>query len=411
LYGNTVFWRSWDRSVGAATDVEPSLGVPVNTLMHPPELLLRCLTGQAAAPCTCSVLMRREVVEAIGGFEESFTHLFTDQAFYAKLFLASPVYVAAGTWDKYRIHERSAVMTAKRRGTLASGRRAYLEFVSDYLRTQRRDRGVLWRTVRRQVWLATHPRSASVLKRAAAHWRVRRRRLSETLPPPLRNRIRRLVRPIGGVRFGNLRRVHPFSDNFGCERGSAVDRVYVERFLQEHATDIAGHVLEIGDDAYTRQFGGRTVDTADVLDVRDGNPGATFVDDLASGHRLPSDTFDCIIVTQTLHLIYDVRAAVSTLHRILKPGGVVLMTAPGITPIARGKHTWWWSFTPASARRVFTEQFPESDVHVESYGNVLAATAFLYGVSREELRDRELAAHDMHYPVIVAVRARKPPRP
>jgi glycosyltransferase involved in cell wall biosynthesis len=411
LYGNTVFWRSWDRKSDAAADTVPPLGVPVDTVVRPPELLVRCVNGTAVAPCTCSVLMRRDIVEAVGGFEEAFRKVFTDQAFYAKMFLAAPVYVAAGIWEKYRIHDRSAVMTAKRSNTLLAARRAYLEFLADYLRRTKVDRGELWRTVRLQLWLARHPRAASVLVRARARWQVGRVRLSQGLPPAVRQRAIRLVRPRGGVRFGNLRRITPLSRQFGCDRGEAVDREYIEQFLRDHAGDITGRVLEIGDDAYTRRFGGTQVHTADVLDVRAANERATFIDDLTTGEQLPSDTFDCIVLTQTLHLIYDVRAAVATVHRILKPGGVALVTVPGITPIDRGKHTWWWSLTPASARRLFAEHFPESELHVCSFGNVLTATAFLYGIAREELRERELRAQDPQYPVIVALRARKPAEP
>jgi SAM-dependent methyltransferase len=200
------------------------------------------------------------------------------------------------------------------------------------------------------------------------------------------------------------------SREFGFERGQPVDRHYIEAFLARNALDVAGRVLEVADDAYTRRFGGDRVTIRDVLHVREGTPKATIVDDLASGTRIPSNAFDCIILTQTLQLIFDVRAAVCTLHRILKPGGVLLATIPGISQIHGGhsRDTWYWSFTPASVRRLFAERFPIDEVQVHSHGNVLAACAFLQGLASEELSPRELASNDPLYPLIVTVRARKP---
>jgi SAM-dependent methyltransferase len=191
------------------------------------------------------------------------------------------------------------------------------------------------------------------------------------------------------VRFGDLRRLKPISRVFGFDRGLCIDRYYIENFLAKHAEDIRGHVLEIGDDTYTRRFGGDRVARSDVLHVQEGNPKATIVADLTCADSIPSDTFDCIIFTQTLQFIYDVRAAIRHLYRILKPGGVLLATFPGISQISRYDMDRWgdyWRFTTLSARRLFEEVFPPGNVTVRAYGNVLAAVAFLHGLSAEELR-------------------------
>jgi ubiquinone/menaquinone biosynthesis C-methylase UbiE len=135
------------------------------------------------------------------------------------------------------------------------------------------------------------------------------------------------------------------------------------------------------------------------------------VADLTCASHIPSDTFDCIILTQTLHLIYDVRAALTTLYRILKPGGVLLTTVSGISKISREDMDRWghhWSFTTRSAQRLFQEFFPEMNVAVDAYGNVLAAIAFLHGLASEELRHEELDYHDRDYQVLITIRAVKP---
>lgn len=215
--------------------------------------------------------------------------------------------------------------------------------------------------------------------------------------------------PVGRVRFGDLRRVTPIARRFGFDRGLLVDRHYIEGFLRRHALAVKGHVLEIGGNDYTRAFGGGRVETSDVLDVSPENDRATVIADLAQAPQIASETFDCIICTQTLQLIYDVKAAVATLHRILKPGGTILATFPGIsqTDDDTWAPTWYWSFTPVSAERMFGEAFDGGRVAVAAHGNVLAATAFLHGLSTSDVRPGELDHDDPIFPFVVSVLAVK----
>ncbi|MGH3132204.1 MAG: methyltransferase domain-containing protein [Gaiellaceae bacterium] len=233
-----------------------------------------------------------------------------------------------------------------------------------------------------------------------------RRRLS-----PVRRAYvdRRRGRP---PKLGDLRRTTPIDPNWGFERGTPIDRVYVERFVGAHATDIRGRVLEIAAPDYTSRFG-RGVEKVDVLMATEGNPEATIVGDLTDAPHIPDDTFDCAIVTQTLQFVYDVRAAFATLHRILAPGGVLLVTVPGLTKISPPEDEVfgeWWHFTSRSARRLAEEAFGEGNADVRSYGNVLSATAFLYGLAAADLSAEELDAHDRLYEVTIGLRAVKAPR-
>ena len=226
-------------------------------------------------------------------------------------------------------------------------------------------------------------------------------------------RLRQLVGrpPVGEVRL--LRRLSPISATFGFERGQPIDRYYIENFLARHAHDVWGRVLEIRGNAYTRRFGGQRVEVSDVLDVAEDNRQATIHADLTRADHVPSDAFDCIILTQTLHFVYDVRSAAQTLHRLLKPGGVLLATFPGISKTScrecgkSGEH-YSWMFTQSSARRLFEETFPAAEVMVEAHGNVLAAVSFLHGLATEELRQEELDHHDPDYEVLITLRAVKP---
>ena len=210
-------------------------------------------------------------------------------------------------------------------------------------------------------------------------------------------------------KLGDLRRLTPIDPNWGFERGTPIDRVYVERFIGTHARDIRGRVLEIAAPDYASKYGSR-VERVDVLMAKEGNPQATIVGDLADAPHIPDDSFDCAIVTQTLQFVYDVRAALATVHRILAPGGVLLATVPGITklsPPEDAEYGEWWHYTGRSARRLAEEAFGEGNVEVETFGNVLTAAGFLYGLAERDLAADELAAHDPLYEVIVGVRAAK----
>lgn len=238
------------------------------------------------------------------------------------------------------------------------------------------------------------------------------------LPAELRRRLWILSQgglwrwpPVGQVKAESLWRLRPISRLYGLDRGQPIDRYYIEHFLTAHATDIHGHVLEIADDMYTQRFGGGRVTRGDVLHIEPGHPKVTVVADLTQGDNIPSNTYDCIVCTQTLPVIYHLQAAVQTLHRILKPGGVLLLTVPGISKISRYDMDRWgyyWGFTSLSARRLLAEAFSEDQIVVTAFGNVLSATAFLHGLAAEELTVDELTYRDPDYEVNIAVRALKP---
>lgn len=212
------------------------------------------------------------------------------------------------------------------------------------------------------------------------------------------------------IDLGDLRRITPVDAGFGLGRGKPVDRHYIEDFLRRNADDIRGHVLEVAEDTYTRAYGGRRVTRSDILHADDSNPKATLVGDLAGDNALPSDTFDCFICTQTLTYIYDVRSALRTIHRILRPRGVLLATVPGISQMSPHDRDRWgeyWRFTAQSLGRLLGEPFGSANVEVEAYGNVLASTAFLQGLCTDDLRGEELDHRDQRYQMLVAGRAVK----
>lgn len=219
-----------------------------------------------------------------------------------------------------------------------------------------------------------------------------------------RHRVRRFLRP---AVLGTLRRTEPLSRDWGFDRGMPVDRYYIERFLGRHAADVTGRVLEVKDSTYTDRFGSG-VTSREVLDINPGNSHATVIADLAAADHVPGDQFDCFILTQTLQLIYDVRAAIAHAHRILRPGGVLLATVPSTSRLAEPDY---WRFTPAACVRLFGDVFGVDNATVIGHGNVLTNVAFLEGMAWQELKPRELETDDEIFPLIVTVRAVKTARP
>jgi SAM-dependent methyltransferase len=202
----------------------------------------------------------------------------------------------------------------------------------------------------------------------------------------------------------------PVSDNWGFDRGLPIDRYYIEKFLAQHGSDIRGNTLEIGDSTYCRRFGGDRVTHCHILDVRRDNPKATIVADLARAPEISSDSFDTVICTQTLQLLPDIGAGVSTLFRILRPGGVALVTIPVVSPLALSEKLAGrdcWRLTVAGATWLFSSHFNPRGVTVEGYGNLLAATAFLHGLAVEDLDSDRLDLFDARYQILTAVHARK----
>lgn len=246
------------------------------------------------------------------------------------------------------------------------------------------------------------------------------KRLVRLIPRPLRSWLRsrkadfeRGLLVVDRVSdWSVLRRTMPYRRDLGGRRGSYIDRFYIEQFLAAHRDCICGAVAEIQGDEYTRIFGGSRVQRSEVIDVNIANSARTLTLDLTEVAAAPENVFDCIICTQTLLFIRDYSAAIQSLLRMLKPGGVALVTVPGICPVIRGRLIAgvgedWWSFTARSAEYVFAAVFGSGNVVVQSYGNVLAATAFLHGLVQEELTRAELEFRDPDYEVILGVRATK----
>jgi glycosyltransferase involved in cell wall biosynthesis len=404
VYGAAEWWYSWTGLSEDAGRDEVWWPFPDEGVVEGTRALVSLL--RAAAPTTTTSLVRSEAAARVGGFEEGFRDMHEDQAFFAKLCLLGPVIASSSCWYRWRQHRDSCCAVSLDDGAWPWQRRRFFDWLAFVLRGARVEDRELWTALEEERGKIDTQLAAMGSTPTTTSDRSARRRSG-----PARSRrptLRARRRSPGAVALGDLRRTEPISREWGFDRGTPIDRRYIEEFLERHAADVRGRVLEVGDDEYTRRFGGNRVALRDVLHVRK-HPRATIVADLASAGHLPDGTWDCIILTQTLQLIYELPAAIEAVHRILTPSGVVLATVPGITHTGDAEFgsSWCWSLTTRSAKRLFEHAFGEGAVEVEGHGNVLAAVAFLEGLAAEELSAEELAVHDPAYDVTIAVRAVK----
>lgn len=221
---------------------------------------------------------------------------------------------------------------------------------------------------------------------------------------------RKLHLPRRKIHFGDLARMTPFCRSYGYSRGNPVDRFYIEAFLGDYRHHIKGRVLELLNNNYTRLFGAENVSRSDVLDINRANPKATIFDDIRTLSSIADGSYDCVILTQTLHLIDDDSAALRQVYRILAPGGCLLLTVPCISRVPKTPDDGIWSrfYTDVGIAFLLNRDFQPAEFSVASYGNLPLATAFLYGLALEDM-DRSLFEwHDPEFPLIVATCAKKP---
>lgn len=243
---------------------------------------------------------------------------------------------------------------------------------------------------------------------SAIPWWARR------LSPTTRNRIRphaaAVIRRLPGrrPRWGNLRRAKPFSAHYGFDRGTPVDRLYIERFLTRRAGSIGGDVLEVRSADYTRRFG-RPGLRSHVVDIDASNPAATIVGDLCEAETLGDRAFDCAILTQTLQFLPDPGGALANLWRSLRPGGTLLVTVPCAARIDHESPESDFSrWTPAGLRHLVDRSCGGAEIEIEAGGNLTAALAVLLGLAIEDMRRDDLATDDPVFPVIACAAATKP---
>ena len=197
------------------------------------------------------------------------------------------------------------------------------------------------------------------------------------------------------------------SDQMGCNRGVPIDRYYIEKFLDGYADKITGKVMEIGDNSYTIKYGKHVTEsyilTAALEDERESSEYVIY-GDLQTGKGCKENCLNCFILTQTLPFIYDVKSAAQNIVGMLKKGGVALITVSGISMLSRYDDERWghyWGFTETSLRKIFEGLVENDQIKIVSMGNAKTASAFLYGLSVEDMKKEDFEENDPLVPVMI----------
>ncbi|WP_082694876.1 class I SAM-dependent methyltransferase [Mycobacterium lehmannii] len=218
--------------------------------------------------------------------------------------------------------------------------------------------------------------------------------------------FRGLVSPYARVRLSVG--VQPLSFWWGRDRGQEIARYYLEElFLPEFSEDIRGNCLEFSANDYTSRFGEDSrITKIDILNLEAGNPHTTIQADLTTANDIPSDQFDCIICTHVLHVIPGFEKAIAELHRILRPGGVVLIAVPQVS-MCCPEYGELFRFTQEGLRFALAGAFEDENIVTRAYGNSLTAAGEIRGLAAHEFTRRQLNHHDPRFAVEVCARAVK----
>lgn len=169
VYGPTLYWYGWTGNPkDKRRDFQAKIGAEPNTLFQSPNLLTQFLKNPGMVPCTCGLLVHRQVVVDTGGFELSIQNMYEDQVFLAKICLAGAVFVEGGCWDKYRQHPESSSYVAIRNREYHPSlpnpaRLTFLNWLGQYIGAQGIKDPDLWKVHNQALWPYRHPRLSHVL--------------------------------------------------------------------------------------------------------------------------------------------------------------------------------------------------------------------------------------------------------
>lgn len=407
VYGPAKIWHGW---TGKLEDMNcdriQELAIKPDTLYRPLHLLSHFIRNKGATPCPSASLLRRSVIEQLGGMEEAFS-LYEDQALFAKVCIESPIFVSGQCIMKYRRHPQSLCVIGDNTRQSYTERHAFLRWLEAYL-SEIKIRDIhLLATLKQELFPYRHPTLYQLIKKKGVK-SFMSSMISLATPKPLKREIRKYFHFLAILKARVRLTLKPeaLSTKWGFDRGLPIHRFYLEQFLKEYSSDIQGHCLEFQGDSYTTRFGGAGVTKLDILHIDDSNPKATIIADLTQPNEIPDNSFNCIICTHVLHMIFDFNKAITEIHRILKPGGILLVAVPHISMCGENTHEIW-RFTPEGLQMALARVFGKVNVGINAYGNSLTAAGELRGLVAHEFTKRELRCHDLRFAIEVCARASK----
>lgn len=128
-------WHDWDNP--AKNDFKTTATITPDKVYEPHQLMLKLYPlGKGAAPCPSSLILKKEAIDNVGRFEESFIKEFSmyeDQAFLSKIYLEHKVYVSPQCNTMYRQRPESIVRTVRMSGQYDKVRKYYLRWLNAYI--------------------------------------------------------------------------------------------------------------------------------------------------------------------------------------------------------------------------------------------------------------------------------------
>lgn len=131
VVGRLEYWHSWNATDKNKPDFVAPLHEPLDMVVAPPALLR--VTLQDEWVTLSNLLVRREVVEALGRYETRFRGLYEDQVFHAKLCLDQWIVTSSHIGYRYRQHPKSCVHQTAVPGRKRQERLRFLDWLDGYL--------------------------------------------------------------------------------------------------------------------------------------------------------------------------------------------------------------------------------------------------------------------------------------
>lgn len=205
------------------------------------------------------------------------------------------------------------------------------------------------------------------------------------------------------MKFGDLKRFEPFCPKWGISRGGPIDRFYIDAFLSAELKSTRGRFLECGGQRYRHLVAPKSVVAYDILDLDPKVPSITIEGDIQDLKAICSDLYDVVVCTQVLQYVDQPHRAIRELHRVLKPGGKLLLSVPFIEK-DYSKMEDKWRFTK-EAISMLLENFRERRVSVG--GNLFSSVCYLLGLGLSDVGAKDLSVVDESFYQVVLAAASK----
>ena len=425
VYGAGEDWYSWTgKPEDSERDAIQDLFLRPNWLYKPPEILLTFLKNEGATPG--GVLVRREVVERLGGYVEAFRGAYEDQVFFSKLALEESIYVSSERFFKYRRHPDASCAAPKTREQICSARLTFLTWLQDYLSTRRDTDSRVKEALRhaldaQELKPYRYPLTARLNFHINRIFAFMRHGMGLILPQPVTTMVKGVLKFIRIIKARIRLTIgrQPLSQAWGLERGLPIHRYYITQFLEDCAPAIRGKCLEFRQPSLARRMGRSSVAESGVLNLNHSMAETSIIAEVMRHYDNPYNYFDCIICVEELQYNFELDKSIAELYSILKPGGTLLVANPYISvtdgplyenpswiPIKQNG-TVIWRLTPEGLYALLAKYFGGQNICVQSYGNSITAAGALRGLASYDFTRTELNFHDSRCPVIVCARATK----